>query len=191
MKKLFITLLFALSFVAVNAQDWYTPEAYSEQILGYVITQDGERIESKMFIHNPWAIASRISFAHPDIQKEGKKTKFKLYKAGTFPEYGFNGLKFVSKKLPSMGKAYLLVLIDGKASYYEYYEEVDRKREIIHYIGINGKLMPTNDIRLAKFKKGGAKLFADCKPVADKIANGEYTINDIETIIKEYNELKK
>lgn len=186
MKKLFITLTFALSFGLVNAQDWFTEEAYENEVMATLTTKDGRTFDANVFIYNPWSLAREISVAHPDIQKEGKKEKYKFYKAGTFTEFSFNGLKFKLKKTPY--KANLLVLIEGKASYYEFYEEVDSKRNVVHFIEVNDKIMPTTDVRLARFKKGGAKLFGDCKTVADKIASGEYTIEDIETIINEYNE---
>jgi hypothetical protein len=189
MKKLLIALAFLLSFNLVNAQDWFTLEAYEESVPATLTTAKGRTFEANVFIHNPWSLARQISVAHPDIQKEGKKEKYRFYKVGTFSEFSFNGLKFKLKKTPY--KANVLVLIEGKASYYEFYEEVDNKRNVVHFIEVNDKLMPTSDVRLARFKKGGAKLFGDCKVVADKIASGEYGIDDIETIIKEYNELQK
>lgn len=51
--------------------------------------------------------------------------------------------------------------------------------------------MPLNDVRLANFKKGGAKLFDNCPTVTDKIASGEYDIKNIKEIINEYNALLK
>lgn len=175
----------------LHAQDWYTNDKYSEVTDAYVITTDGEKIEAHAWISYPWTIVNEFSFAHPEIQKEGKKEKFKSYKAGSFAEFGFDGLKFVYRKLPSMVKANLLVVIDGKASFYEYYEIEGSDKKTVNYVEVNGKLMPLNDVRLANFKKGGAKLFADCKTVADKISSGEYTIKNIQEIISEYNTLLK
>lgn len=189
MKKVLIACMLFVGLATINAQDWYSDVDHTGTLAGYVITEDGTRIDANMVIKNPWDLANGIWFAHPDKQKEGKKEKIRYYKAGEFKEIGFEGNKFVYKKLPNFSKYNLYVLLEGPASYYECYVITDTKNVIEYYIEVNGKIYAKNDVRFMNFKKFGAKVFGDCPELKTKIENGEYKFIHFDAVVEEYNTL--
>ena len=190
MKKILLIVSLVFAANTMKAQVW--ADSLTNHVIGYIVNSKGKKTEGEMFVHRAWDVANYVNFAFPEIRHEGKETRSNTAKGGNVIEFGFSGYNFVYKRLPSLSKEFVFVVIEGVASYYEsYIIENDNEKKIVEYVEVNNKLYPLSDIRFVQFKKGGAKVFADCKPVADKITNGEYTLNDMKAIVEEYNALMK
>lgn len=98
MKKLIQNLLLLLMTTITIAQT----ELKENQFEGYIITNDGKKVEGIVEINNikyPWSFQESILFFDKSLLEDNEKVKRKeksKYKPGDITEYGFGDKRFVS-----------------------------------------------------------------------------------------------
>lgn len=203
--------LFTWVSISVNAQDWSTVNyEYGKLYKGYIINNEGDRLDGFIKYRNRWAMQNEVSFYKVN-NLESKKTK---YLTANISEYKVGDKIYhvipYSGKAGILHKANLVIDAEGCIKEYVWYDRASsynklRKRPGETDEDFGARKFPstkvfyksTDEMGVTKaffkndFKKKMSSYTASNKELSKKIKKataGYSKVQDINKIFKEYNE---
>lgn len=181
MKKIFSLLLLFTAGLCISAHaelQWKT---------GYVILSSGDSIKGDIRINTK----KELPLFQKVALKQGETSK--TYKPEQVKEFGFEGNRFLSRKVDGE-QQFLKVISYGHVILYELQFELQRGDQVIvdkeYYTELNdGNGNGPQKLKLNKFKKSVADLMSDDSELVARVQNDDkkYEIGDVQSVIEEYN----
>lgn len=177
--------IFALSFLFVAAT---VIPAHAELVWksGYIVLVSGDSVKGDIRVNTK----KELPLFQKVALKQGQSTK--TYKPEQVKEYGFEEMRFVSKKVDGENM-FLKVLSDGQVNLYEGQFEFYRGDQLIvekeYYIEKNGD-GELQKAKPGKFKKTVAEIMSDNTELVARVQGEDkkYEIGDMLSVVQEYNE---
>lgn len=181
MKKIFSLLLLFTAGLCISAHaelQWKT---------GYVILSSGDSIKGDIRVNTK----KELPLFQKVALKQGETSK--TYKPEQVKEFGFEGNRFLSRKVDGE-QQFLKVISYGHVILYELQFELQRGDQVVvdkdYYTELNdGSGNGPQKLKLNKFKKSVAELMSDNSDLVARVQNDDkkYEISDVQSVIEEYN----
>lgn len=181
MKKIFSLLLLFTAGLCISAHaelQWKT---------GYVILSSGDSIKGDIRVNTK----KELPLFQKVALKQGETSK--TYKPEQVKEFGFEGNRFLSRKVDGE-QQFLKVISYGHVILYELQFELQRGDQVVvdkdYYTELNdGSGNGPQKLKLNKFKKSVAELMSDNSDLVTRVQNDDkkYEISDVQSVIEEYN----
>jgi hypothetical protein len=183
-----IKQILSFSFFFILSLGWTQslPYVSKKEAQVEIITQTGEKLKGKTRYNNLSELQEELVFF-------SKQNEMQVFKPFEIKGFTMENKVFVSIEqigiLSGIDKLFLHLLVDGNLKLYEVYQVNHETEEKHQYYLQKGqeRLYSLNDLKFLNFRKGMSQYLAPAPEVASRVADKTYTVDDILTIVEEYN----
>jgi hypothetical protein len=179
MKKLSILFVLLIASYAAKAELVFKS--------GYVILTSGDSVKGEIKVN------AKKEISHfQKVTMKISETSTKTYKPEQVKEYGFDGNRFLARKMDGE-MAFMKVISAGRINLFEWQYEIQRGSDIVvekeYFIEKNDGSGKMEKAKTGKFKKIVAEYMADHTELVARVEGDskKYEIGDMQNIVDEYN----